>query len=381
MKSYALPALLFLVLSACKGPADKKTPIADTLPLAAAWQLPDSVRIPLDNYFLYLANENKCRITVKITNPSGESYYTGFDGRDSTPITDFSGTVDIGSCSKMFTATSVLQLIEQNKLSLSDRLVSVLPNDSLYKNLLVIDGKDYIDSVTILNLLNHSSGFPEYFIEGDDDKEFALHGDSTLRFTPYELIGMAKKTNKPAFKPGTQFKYCNVNYILLGLIIEKLSGQPWQQYVQEHILDPLGLKHTYFASLNSPAGRAPGHYKGKESQMPATLAGAAGEIISTLDDMQSFIRQWSQGKLFSNPETIESLKKDDFLDMGNSIQYGMGVINLMGLSFGHAGQTFGFQAYMGSLPNGCSFALSIDDAAVAAWGPAMYLSNYLKQLY
>jgi D-alanyl-D-alanine carboxypeptidase len=281
----------------------------------------------------------------------------------------------------MFTVASIMQLMEQGKLSLQDKLTAVLPNDTLYKDLLVFNGKDYIDSVRIVNLLNHSSGFPEYFIEGDDTKELELHSDSSLRFTPYGLIEMAKKTNKPQFVPGTKFKYCNVNYILLGLIIEKLTGKTYQQYIQEHIIDPLGLKHTYFGSVNPPANRTAGHFKGNISVMPATLAWAAGEIISDLDDMHTFIREWNKGTLFSNPSTIESLKKDNYQNMlAGVIQYGMGCVKISDQSFGHGGETFGFQSYMGVLKNNYSFVLGIDDASVSAWEPAMNLTTLFSSL-
>jgi D-alanyl-D-alanine carboxypeptidase len=339
----------------------------------------DSIKLQLDTIVKLLATTNNCRFTIKIANDSGAAYYSGYDGRDKKPITDFTGTIEIGSCTKMFTATSILQLVEQNKFSLQDRLTTVLKNDTLYKNLLVINGKDYIDSVKIIHLLNHSTGFPEYFIDGDDDKEIAMHGDSTLRFTPYELISIAKKQKTKQFIPGNTFKYCNVNYLLLGLIIEKYSGKPFQQYMQEHIIDPLGLKHTYFGSVNPPAKRMPGFYKSKMVVMPATLAGAAGEIISDLDDMQTFIRAWGKGKLFTNPATTEQVKKENFLDMSPPVlYYGMGTVNILDLSLGHGGQTFGYQSFMGILNNQYSFVFGIDDAAVSGWNPAIQISSLLS---
>jgi D-alanyl-D-alanine carboxypeptidase len=276
----------------------------------------------------------------------------------------------------MFTAASILQLVEQRKISLDDPLVRVLPDPTLYQGLSVFDGKDYIDSITIRHLLNHTSGFADYFM-GDDKNEITLHGDSTLRFTPRQLIRMAARMNKPKFRPGTSFGYSNVNYILLGMIIEKYSGLRYHAYVQRNILDPLGMKHTHFASVNSPAGRAPGYYNGKPTEMPATMAGAAGEIVSTLDDMQTFIAAWHQGRLFRQPATMTMLRSADFHDMGGGILYGLGVVKLAGLSLGHAGQTFGFSAYMDVLPNGRSFVFGIDDAAVSAWTPAIALSGLL----
>gem|GEM_PF-1392990 len=350
-------------------------PYGETIPAP----IPDTLKRSIDTVLYRLAKSRQCRITGKFTDARGNAYYSGFDGRMNQPIKDFTSTIDIGSCTKMFTAGSILQLVEQGKISLDDHLVRVLPDPSLYNGLSVFDGKDYIDSITIRHLLNHTSGFADYFM-GDDKTELRIHGDSTLRFTPRQLIRTAARVNKPKFRPGTSFGYSNVNYILLGMILEKYTGLTYQQYVQRNILDPLRLKHTYFASINSPAGRAPGHYEGMPSEMPATMAGAAGEIVSTPDDMQVFIKAWSQGKLFRLPATMAMVQSADFHEMGSGIRYGLGVVNLMGLSLGHGGQTFGFSSYMGVLSNGSTFVFGIDDAAVSSWQPAVMLSSLLAQM-
>lgn len=340
--------------------------------------LATSFAIKVDSAIQEMATNKGARITMKIHAPNGESYFTGYDGRTKQSITNFGGSIDIGSCSKMFTATAVLQLIEQKKLSLDSKLVDVLPNDSAYKNLHVIHDTNYIGSITVLQLLNHSSGLPDYFIDGDDDKEIALHGDSNLRFTPLQLIELAKATGKPWFKPGTGFKYCNTGYILLGMIIEKVSGQRYEDYIQHHILDPLKLNHTYFATINPPPDRTPGHFKGKPSSMPATLAWSAGLLVSNLDDMDLFIRSWNEAKCF-NAQTASMVKTKYFQAMGLGTTYGLGVINLLDSCYGHGGQTFGFQAYLGILPNGYSFSLGIDDASVSAWETALIALAAVKE--
>jgi D-alanyl-D-alanine carboxypeptidase len=340
----------------------------------------DSLTFITDSIIRGIALTNHCRVISKITRPGQPSIYSGYDGRNKSKITDFNAPIEIGSCTKMFTATSILQLVEKGKLSLQSKLVDLFRNDTVFNGLCTINGKNYMDSITVLHLLNHTSGLPDYFIPDNDEAEIALHGDSSLRFTPNQLIAMAKKINKPNFIPGSNFKYTNTNYIILGMIIEKLTGLNYSQYIQQNILNPLNMKHTYFATQNPPANRAPGHFKGKATVMPATLAGAAGDIISDLDDMQTFITAWSNGSLFSKKATIVSVKKQYFQPMsGNLIKYGLGVINILDISFGHAGQTFGFQFYAGSTSNGSSFVFSIDDAAVSAWEPAIQLTGLLNE--
>jgi D-alanyl-D-alanine carboxypeptidase len=339
--------------------------------------LEDSIAVQTDSLIRKIAQANHCRVICKISRPGETSFYTGYDGRKNTQITNYNETIEIGSCTKMFTATSILQLVEKKKLSLQTRLVDILPNPGLYSGLSTINGKNHIDSVRIFHLLNHSSGLPDYFLDGKDEDEIALHGDSSLRFTPEQLILMAKN-NKPYFIPGSGFKYSNTNYILLGMIIEKLSGMKYYKYIQLNILDPLKMTHTFFASQKSPGNRAPGHFHGKIITMPATLAGAAGEMISTLDDMQIFISAWSKGSLYKEKATQFLVKKEYFKQMsGEMIKYGLGVINILDLSLGHAGQTFGFEFYGGHTTNGSSFVFSIDDASVSAWEPAITFSGLL----
>lgn len=323
-------------------------------------QIFDSLNKMVKDY----AITNHSAITLKVHSKDNQLFYTGYNARNQAEIKMFNSTIDIGSCSKMFTASSILQLVEKKKLNLNTKLTSILPNQKLYKDLMVIDGKDFMDSITVLNLLNHSSGLPEYFLEKDDAKEIAMHGDSSLRFTPQQLVNMAKKLNKPSFKPGTGFKYCNTGYIFLGLIIEKVSGMKYSNYVQTHILNPLKMKHTYFGTKTYPANRSAGHFKGAISTMPASMAWSAGELISTLDDMDTFIRAWHDAKLFSST-TAKMVQLEHFLEMGSGIQYGLGVMDIL-KNQGHAGQTFGFQSFMGYLSNGDSISLGIDDASVSS---------------
>ena len=104
-------------------------------------------------------------------------------------------------------------------------------------------------------------------------------------------------------------------------------------------------------------------------------------MIADLDDMETLVRGWYEGKLFS-PATLEMVKNQYFNPMmaGGLLKYGLGVISLMDSCLGHEGSTFGVQTYMGCLPNGYCFTLGIDDAAVPAWDLAIITANALKDL-
>ena len=341
--------------------------------------IPDSIKASLDSVTKKQALTYSCRFVSKIADAAGNVYYSGYDGRTNKKITNFHVGIDIGSCSKMFTASAVMQLIEQGKFSLDSRLIDVLPDKRILENLYFNDSIHFLKEVKIANLLNHTSGFPDYFLKNETD-EVAVHGDSTLTFTPLQLLSLAKRLNTTQTKAGEIFFYSNVNYILLGLIIEKYSGMTYYEYVQKNILDVLSLKNTYFFSQRSAKNRTPGHWGKKPTQMPATMAWSAGEIVSDLDDMEVFIRAWEQGKLFRNKATIGTLKSAYFNDMGLGIKYGLGTVNLLDLSFGHGGQTFGFSSYMGILQNGYSLVFGADDALDSAWIPAIGLTSLLSQL-
>ena len=341
-------------------------------------KMSDSTRQKLDSLVKNQAKAGQCRITMKVTIPNGESHYFGYDGREDKTIDDFSQPVEIGSCSKMFTATSILQLVERKEISLDDNLSDLLDQPQLLKGLMATDSADYLQEVRLKNLLNHTSGLPEYFVD-DDEMELAIHGDSTLRFTPEQLVRMAKRLNEPQFRPGEKFKYTNTNYILLGMILEQQTGRSYQDYIKRNLLSKAGLEHTFFPSIEYIPGRAPGYWNQSPSEMPATLAGPAGEIVSTLDDMDRFIRAWARGEFFTSQQTMELLRSEYFNPMGGGLSYGLGVINLFS-TLGHGGQTFGFQSYMDSLPNGASFVFAIDDAAIPAWGLAMSVQGALRKM-
>lgn len=138
----------------------------------------------------------------------------------------------IGSVTKQFTAAAILQLAEQGKLSLQDELIKFVPD---YPT----QGK----RITVEHLLNHTSGIKSY--TGMAEWNAAVQRKD---FTPSELVDYFK--NQPMdFEPGAQWKYNNSGYILLGFIIEKVSGQPYSQYVTEHFFKPLGMHNSYYGDV------------------------------------------------------------------------------------------------------------------------------------
>ncbi len=379
-QGFMVVLLFFLIGFSCKGPvSDQKEISVEHQSLSP---IPDSLKIFLDSTIRDMALTHKVRMLVKVEKDGKMASYMGYDGRKDTAILDFRLPFEIGSTTKMFTASAILQLIEQGKFDLETPFKTLLPYDIYYDGLALVNGVDYIDSIKVYNLLNHTSGMPDYFIAGSDEEELAKNGDASLRFSFNDLISLSKESSKERFVPGSKFEYSNINYIFLGKIIEEASGQSYTDYIQEHILDRLGMHKTYFGTKNAPLRMAQGHFKGKNSEMPYSMAGSAGEIISTLDDMIIFIDGWYEGRLFSKEETVNLVKNKYFMDMGANmgINYGLGCINLIDQSLGHAGETFGFDAYTAALSNDYRFTMYSDDPGLLdIWVPAIIISTRLGQ--
>ena len=142
---------------------------------------------------------------------------------------------DFASMGKMFTATAIMQLKEKGLLNLEDKVVNVLPD---YPN------ESVRNSVTVHQLLNHTSGLTDFFNE-----KFEHTAKHTVRNLEDYLSFF--KDDSLMFQPGTKFSYSNAGYIVLGMMIEKLSGQNYYDYVKEHIFLPLEMYSTDYYSTDS----------------------------------------------------------------------------------------------------------------------------------
>lgn len=247
-----------------------------------------------------------------------------------TPDTQFC----IGSMNKMFTAVAVLQLVEHGKLALDKPIASWWPD---YPN------KDLAARVTIRELLNHTGGTGDIFTP-----EYEAHRQQTRTLADYvRLFG-----NRPVgFEPGTRWEYSNYGFILLGRIVELVTGQSYAAYVREHIFLPAGMLHTDARPESDRGeGRAVGytHSSGGLAPNTGTLpwsGTSAGGGYSTVHDLLLFAQALQSGKLISagflQQATRASALRDD---------YGMGFYVLPDGGYGHGGGGPGINAEMHILP-------------------------------
>ncbi|WP_035855908.1 serine hydrolase domain-containing protein [Cryptosporangium arvum] len=273
----------------------------------------------------------------------------------------------IGSFTKTFVATTVLQLVGEGKVALDAPIEKYLPGT-------VKNGKN----ITVRQLLQHTSGLADYLAA----PEFAFLGDREAfekgrvrDFTAEELVALGMK-QKPLFAPGTSWQYSNTNYALAGLLIEKVTGDDWRDQVNERIVRRLGLTDTTAPgtdhSVPDPhavgyerfpgAGATPEDPRYGEpidaTELSSTWGDAAGEIISTTKDGNRFLRALLSGKLLK-PAQLAEMKKTvaakPFQAIWPGARYGLGLMSSTspcGLIWGHGGDILGYKTRNGASENG-----------------------------
>ena len=238
----------------------------------------------------------------------------------------------IGSISKQFAATAILLLQEQGKLTVDDPVGKYVPN--------LTRGNE----VTIRQILSHTSGYQDY---APEDYPVA----SQLKpVTPQQIL--SEWATKPLdFDPGTQWQYSNTNYVIAGLIIEKVSAQKLFDFLGEHIFIPLGMKSAYNSDANSlpPADAAPYMRNALGPIRPVPNGGegwmfAAGELAMTAHDLALWDISLMQRTILK-PESYEQMFTSVKLKDGKDTHYGLGVDILEHdghRSIEHSGEVNGF---------------------------------------
>ncbi|MDX2561687.1 serine hydrolase [Streptomyces sp. TX20-6-3] len=246
----------------------------------------------------------------------------------------------IGSETKTFTVTALLELVDQGKVSIDDPI-------SKY-----VDGVPNGDRITLRNLASMRSGLFNYSADEGFYKAFTSNPDRP--FTPQELLDFAFK-HPIQFQPGAEFDYCNTNLILLGLVVEKVSGTPLHEFIQKNVLDPAGLDHTVFptdAAIPDPHAHgytiqtASGQVEDATDWNPS-WAWAAGAMISNLQDLRTWARVVATGTLLTPETQAERLKVYPTTIPGAG--YGLGIFNIQGW-IGHNGSLPGYESLTIYLP-------------------------------
>ncbi|MHB8894826.1 MAG: serine hydrolase domain-containing protein [Candidatus Geothermincolia bacterium] len=246
----------------------------------------------------------------------------------------------IGSITKTFTATVILTLVDEGKLTLDDKV-------SKY-----VSGVPEGDRITVRMLCNNTSGLFNY----GEDPAFVenLVADPQKKYTPRELVDFA--ASRPAyFEPGKGFHYSNTNFILQGMIIEEITGRPVAEAYNKRIIEPLGLKNTYFAegtALESPyshgygeAEDGSGKLEDYTNWLDMSVDWTAGAMVSDLYDLKTWAKAFSMGRLLNPSSHEEQMKGVSMPGSGGYSKYGLGMFT-MGAFNGHDGMLPGYNAAM-----------------------------------
>lgn len=285
----------------------------------------------LDSLLTTLATNNKAMGSLAISRNGqvvyrhafGAAQLAGATAVPATPATRYR----VGSVTKMFTATMIMQLIEEKKLTLDTPLAGFFPE------------LPNAQAITIDQLLSHRSGLHDF-----------TSGGELGRQTPAQLLAIIAKA-APDFAPGAKFAYSNSNYVVLGYIIEKLTRQPYAQALQKRIVARAGLQNTYYGGQIDPARQEAFSYEhagtgwkpGPETDM--SVPGGAGALVSTPTDLTLFLTALFEGKLVSAASllTMEAVRD----------KFGRGMMALPfggRPGFGHGGIIDDFRAMASYFP-------------------------------
>jgi len=246
----------------------------------------------------------------------------------------------IGSITKTFTAVVVMQLVEEGKLSLDDTVDTWFPEQP--------NG----DKITVRMLLSHTSGLADY------QKLFELDPEKfTREWTPEELIAEANKAGTLG-KPGSSIAhYSSTNYIMLGRIIEKVTGNSWEHEIESRIIQPLDLKDTRCAAdVDWKDVTVPVYLKTSDgylnlldhpfySQVSESVGWAAGGIGSSASDLMTFASALFDGRLVSK-ETLDLMSQPVGIEGGRAWGFGGGPMTVGGhKAFAMGGDSVGYHAY------------------------------------
>lgn len=298
-------------------------------------------------------------VLVELDTPRGERKVRSGHGDvdDHTPV-PWRARYRIGSYTKTYVATVALQLVGERRLSLEDTVERWLPG-------LVPDGR-----ITVRQLLQHTSGLPDHaeLLPWLRDQEGFL-ANRFRTYTPEELVALAV-SRPPTFPPGGGWRYSNTGYLLAGMIIERVTGNDWRVEVRDRILRPLRLRDTSLPGTDprvpSPHATAYQRFPDGDTFLPAidvtamnpSWGGAAGEMISTTEDGNRFLRALLGGRLLKPAQLNEmrtTVRAAAFDPAWPGVRYGLGLMwapNSCGGMWFHGGDIHGFKTRNGATADG-----------------------------
>lgn len=270
---------------------------------------------------------------------------------DETPMPS-DGAFRIGSITKMFTATVIMQLEEDGVLSLDDSLSQWLPE--------VAEQLPHGDEITVYQLLSHTSGifsvvehesyYVDIFSEIAVDEETGAVSLDCVQRDPNDTLASYVYGKDALFEPGTSWYYSNTNYTLLGMIIEEAMDMPLTEAYHTNIYEPLGMESTFMDCYEDAVVDVVHGYTGSGDTMSdvtelhESVGWSAGGMVSTASDLTIFARGLFGGELFDDPETLVAMTTP-----APNTPYGLGMF-ISDDYMGHPGYIAGFRSALNYSP-------------------------------
>lgn len=291
---------------------------------------------------------------------------SGVGNRDTGEPMPENSQVRIGSITKSFTASILMQLNSEGRLYLDDPIDRYLPGLISGEG---VDGRN----ITVRHILQHRSGLPEFSGDPRTDELKAAAEHRTM--TPSEALAVALKKYPAQFPPGAQYKYTNTNYLIGGILIETITGNSYADELTTRLLKPLGLNDTYLPAPGELGIRGP-HPHGYEndngvvtdaSRIEPSIPWAAGAIVSTGADLNTFYLGLANGKVV---ESAQLVQMQQFTPNGDRrTGYGIG-INVTDLPcgarlIGHTGAIPGYYTISAATTEGRAVSITFTQAPEA----------------
>ena len=358
-KAVAMIALTFLLLAACRAARPAAPEKADAV---------FAGRITADG-------PGAAVLVIKDGRAVLERGYGVTDLRTGRPL-DARTNFRLASVTKQFTAAAIMLLVQDGKLRYEDRLTELFP-----------DFPGYGRGIAVRHLLQHTSGLPDYEdLMPPPDPSLPVE---RLQISDAGVLELLKKEKAGRFAPGSRWAYSNSGYVLLGLVVEKVSGRPFPEFLRDRVFLPLGMANTvaYVRGRNDIPDRAYGHTKEdgawrETDQSPTSATLGDGGVYSSLSDLARWDEALRQNTLLSEAEMRPALEPV-IVPGGTTTAYGFGWF--LDPWRGHArmwhyGETVGFRTAIQRFPaDGLTVVVlanraDLDAAALALEAAALFLA-------
>lgn len=352
-------------------------PSSVAVPAQPGWQEMPQVVTAIINGFL--DDQGAAGVAVAVSTGNGAATQSRYLATAGQAAADTPWTADTRSAfrsiTKSFVGTVVLQLIGEGKLGLDDPIAKYVPGVAG----LEFDGGAMGGQITVREALEMRTGVAEF--SGTADFSDQLDTDYTGAFTDDQLLGYAF-TQQLDFAPGSAYEYSNTNYVLLGKVIQAVTGQSWDAEVQSRLLGPLGLTSVAYSGAQAPSGPVATPYEtgtsGLESlaQVSPSLYGASGGLFGSIGDLLTWGRALGSGSLITpalQQARLTAVSDTQAEDPGSPDYdaYGLAAGTLDGW-WGHTGTGLGYESLtMYNPKTGMTIAILLNTQLANPNGPAI----------